>query len=164
MKRVLLLAASIAAVVFALASTSPASAGSVPPPAGCTVASINPDGSETLTCGAATVAPEPNTAASNATPAPSTSSAAVAPSYVGTVVTTAGKQKSPGYAVDLIRRGSWNLSAIMLDSQSKIPITFGVSVMSKSGVSIGMLKLPQPSPTPGANKLGTYGVFIETRI
>lgn len=165
MKRVLLLAASIAAAVFALASTSPASAGSVTPPAGCVVASINPDGSETLTCAGAQIAPA-TAPTVNASPAQSTT-AAVAPSnvsYVGTVVTTAGKQKSPGYAVDLVRRGSWNLSAIMLDSQSKIPITFGVSVMSKTGISIGMLKLPQPSPTPGANKLGTYGVFIETRI
>ncbi len=98
--------------------------------------------------------------ADSATPAP----VASAPSHVGTVVTTAGVQKTPGYAVDLFRWQSVNISAIALDAQSRVPFTIGVSVMSKGGESIGLLKLPEPSPVPGANRFGTWGVFIETRL
>lgn len=86
------------------------------------------------------------------------------PSRVGTVVTTAGDQKSPGYAVDIVRSHALNLSLIALDTDSRIPFTVGLSVMSKGGLSIGILKLPQPAPVPGANRFGTYGVFIETRL
>lgn len=164
MKRVFLLAASIAAAAILIGSVAPASADPSPPSAAnCTVVSTAADGTVTLTC------PSPNAPSTVVVPAPNVVvapavAAAVEPSYVGTVVTTAGMQKSPGYGVDIFRRGAWNLSAIALDTSGRVPITFGVSVMSKGGVSIGYLKLPQPSPTPGTNKLGTYGVYIETRI
>jgi hypothetical protein len=94
-----------------------------------------------------------------------TAPAFAAPGRIG-VVTTLASPRSTGLALDVVRYSIFDVSAVGFDTKGKIEFApaVGIRPFKNSGVSFGFLKLAQPTPTPGANRFGTYGVFVETRI